>query len=655
MAICEACRIIPFSDLPPPPSTFNGVSSVNNDNELLITWSEDYQGAGFPWHDSLDVLAESAKKSRCPICSVVQVAVGDWIAHYNANQETEKLENEISVFDKAPRDAKLWITRRYNGGLGFIVAGRHLSSKARSTNIFAAIAFSFDADDTSPQGLLLPATDADSGSFESLNVAGRWIAECVDEHHECDKRVGPLPTRVLDVGFSDDMVKLIKTSAHDSGSYVALSYCWGNSLLNLTTTGASLEARFAGIRLSEMPKTFQDAVTIARHLQIRYLWIDSLCIIQDDQDDWAREASRMKDVYSGAHLVIAADRSRDCTEGCFHVRDQLPSVVVKIPGTGIVRAKMLCPSDELASHGRMFNSDPLSQRTWALQERILARRVLHYTRKQMYFECNEALLSESGCRIEGRFADLHKLHRAGSSVEDALSSWEYLVGAISNRKLTNAADKLPAMAGLASMIGPLVGGEYVAGLWSNALVKGLEWWSRPGSRSGGSGPSWSWAGHEGPVSYFPRKTVSAVKVESWSVELANNQNVFGRVQEAWVRLSGPVVRLQITGSSARISNRDPSLLAPHVRTPYSKQDKIARLDHIEIMRSGQWRNWDLHLLGLTKRDQGANKERGLGLVLAHIGDENGTQMSRVGWMSLDEELESGMLADDTCYKTITLV
>lgn len=114
-----------------------------------------------------------------------------------------------------------------------------------------------------------------------------------------------------------------------------------------------------------MPKTFIDAIIVTRYLGLRYIWIDSLCICQDDDQDWARESARMCDVYSNAHLVIAANRSPDCTGGCFHTRNPRPQAMISVPGVDHVQATLLYPSDQhVAFASTSFRDEPLSQRGW---------------------------------------------------------------------------------------------------------------------------------------------------------------------------------------------------------------------------------------------------------------------------------------------------
>ncbi|EMD68557.1 hypothetical protein COCSADRAFT_134413, partial [Bipolaris sorokiniana ND90Pr] len=126
----------------------------------------------------------------------------------------------------------------------------------------------------------------------------------------------PLPHRVL--AIYTDHVKLVETKDGQTGCYVALSHCWGNPENHpLKTTKENYTERLAGIPLEELPKTFRDAVKITKHIGVKYLWIDSLCIIQDDIEDWKQEAAKMGAVYEYARLTIAAADARDSTEGCF--------------------------------------------------------------------------------------------------------------------------------------------------------------------------------------------------------------------------------------------------------------------------------------------------------------------------------------------------
>ncbi|KAJ9644074.1 hypothetical protein H2199_003942 [Coniosporium tulheliwenetii] len=154
-----------------------------------------------------------------------------------------------------------------------------------------------------------------------------------------------MPRRVLDV--SDEKVRLIDTSLDGeprTGHYAALSHCWGPKQL-LTTTQATFRSRIDGIAFEDLPRTFQDAVTVTRTLCLRYIWIDSLCIVQDSHQDWLTESAKMGTVYQDASIVIAASGASEGSEGCFIPRTNIAEPI-KLP---------FCLDDDAVS-GYMFAS-----------------------------------------------------------------------------------------------------------------------------------------------------------------------------------------------------------------------------------------------------------------------------------------------------------
>jgi hypothetical protein len=149
----------------------------------------------------------------------------------------------------------------------------------------------------------------------------QWLSDC-DKHLGCTashRSITALPTRVLDLG--KDSIKLFESQGID-GTYMTLSHCWGSTPF-ITTTKDTIQERKEGIPLEDLPQTFKDAVSLTRNLGIQYLWIDSLCIIQQDTEDWEKEASKMGSVYSHSYLNIAATSSMGGDGGCFQKRQVL--------------------------------------------------------------------------------------------------------------------------------------------------------------------------------------------------------------------------------------------------------------------------------------------------------------------------------------------
>ncbi|KAF3765645.1 HET-domain-containing protein, partial [Cryphonectria parasitica EP155] len=228
-----------------------------------------------------------------------------------------------------------------------------------------------------------------------------WIGLCGQTHPQCRTGVSErLPTRVLDLGEPDGsvLVRLYEPPSGANARYVALSYCWGQAG-NLTTTTRTIAARKTEISWALLPKTFRDAVLIARGLGVRYLWIDSLCIIQDSPSDWEAEAARMAEVHENAYMTIATDAAYDPTCGILKARQSLEPVR-RDP------LQVLRPTDEICVRRPLSHQDiimprvvrdstfPLLTRAWTLQERLLAHRTLHFTAFELIWECKETLFCE---------------------------------------------------------------------------------------------------------------------------------------------------------------------------------------------------------------------------------------------------------------------
>jgi hypothetical protein len=150
----------------------------------------------------------------------------------------------------------------------------------------------------------------------------KWIEECSKDHPNCAyvEKLVALPKRVLKVqsNYVKDSVMLVETGEM-LGTYMTLSHCWGQAQL-VTTVKGNLELRKGGIEWKSLPPTFQDAVALTQALGIEYLWIDSLCIVQDDRSDWEVESKKMGDIYFNSFLNLAATHSPNSQGGLFSSR-----------------------------------------------------------------------------------------------------------------------------------------------------------------------------------------------------------------------------------------------------------------------------------------------------------------------------------------------
>ncbi|KAK3361032.1 heterokaryon incompatibility protein-domain-containing protein [Lasiosphaeria ovina] len=262
-----------------------------------------------------------------------------------------------------------------------------------------------------------------------------WLRKCLESHSLCAISTHsnpPLPARVLDLGSrsgTEQGIRLVN-GLNRHGPYVTLSHAWGRSRV-ITTTASTIQQRRDGISLSELSQTFRDAVTVARKLLVRYLWIDSLCIIQDSAEDWSIEAAKMGQYYSNSLLTISAVSAPGGDHGIFcsrnpHVLNPCPALV-SFPKsedfyvdseaereadsaatldvlTGFIHPVFAWdPSEE--THGYLRHRPPLWQRAWVMQERVLPPRLLMFSDTQMSWLCRSDHASE--CVPEGGAGGKH--------------------------------------------------------------------------------------------------------------------------------------------------------------------------------------------------------------------------------------------------------
>lgn len=201
-----------------------------------------------------------------------------------------------------------------------------------------------------------------------------------------------LPTRLIDVGMNNEgPIRLIQTNQEARDRYIALSHCWGqlSDDQRFCTYDSNLDHRMADIPYDQLPATFRDAVDVTRALGVRYLWIDSLCIIQQNATDWANESARMEDVFSNAYCTIAASSASSSLVGFLGPRTPRDAIEITTSSGPIYLAE---PIDDFA--GDVENS-VLSTRGWVFQERALSRRTIYFTSKQVYWECGDGVMCET--------------------------------------------------------------------------------------------------------------------------------------------------------------------------------------------------------------------------------------------------------------------
>ena len=383
-----------------------------------------------------------------------------------------------------------------------------------------------------------------TGSQQSWATAVKWLDRCHSDHSEClvSKEPPWYPTRLLDVGGDgNDSIRLVIAADSElTGGYISLSHCWGNAVF-LKLKKATFHDLTSGIQLSDLPLTFQQAVEIARRLQKRYIWIDSLCIFQDDDDksDWLQEAALMHKVYTNAYLNIAATGATDSYKGLFMVREpdhELKPTKVSCPVSfddeepGPFRTFIL--TDVMFFERELMNA-PLNRRGWVLQERLLAPRVLHFGSRQLFWECKRGLSCERypdnlpdymyrllSTTFKSLDMSKRRTNKSGlkyaSDVPQGPNSdlviynlWTRIARAYSSTQLSFVQDKAIALSGIAKAMQDTFQDTYIAGLWRRCLPSQLLWHVNKLRQSNGQpsvrpnpyrAPTWSWLSVDGEIS-----------------------------------------------------------------------------------------------------------------------------------------------------------
>lgn len=371
-----------------------------------------------------------------------------------------------------------------------------------------------------------------------------WISDC-DTHAQCHpNKSSSFPTRLIDIGESENNsdIRLLNTADysnlwHQFSRYIAVSYCWGIPTVSqnhLKTTPTTYKNFLNNIPYKDIPQTFRDLIEVARKLNIRYIWIDALCIIQDDVDqaDWKTESTKMKDAYGQAYLTIAPISSHSSFDGFLSSKRQS---YLKIPIQSFKRPDLndFCMLGSPTYQGRFWPGIFLAdmwdstwhRRGWTFQEEELSRRILYFGERTIHFRCNAYLRSgNSDCILKSdkMLPDASQLNWCLLNIPDqenpilfnsTYEPWYDICSAFSGRSLTNFDDALPAISGFAEYYATSLkecgeNGVYLLGLWGNDILSGLCWSPAELSHAPLSQllspsriPSWTWVSHRGKVGW----------------------------------------------------------------------------------------------------------------------------------------------------------
>ena len=412
-----------------------------------------------------------------------------------------------------------------------------------------------------------------TASEASLSRGLEWIKFCSSQHEGCDGiDEKPLPDRILDLG-EEGVVKLYETR-NEKAKYACLSHCWGHGQ-PLKATVDTLDLLHSGISVTLLPLTLRNAVSVAKRLSIRYLWIDCLCILQDNPLDLQKSCDRMASVFENCFVAIAATKSTGPDDGLF-VSVQNPTgmqikrilasdICSSAPGDVFVRDQFSpWVPHWLKVHNRQaVNSPwPLLCRAWVFQERLLAPRILHFGPHELFFECRSGTICECN-RRSGEPDDESELRQFiymlldENMKDDNLAmrqQWYRIVQQYTKvmKNLTFERDAFPAIAGLASRISKVLDDEYAAGLWRKNITEGLLWRATSPDRNAlrkWRAPTWSWASISSPVEYPDefRSAYPCAEVIACDV-MQNGCGTAGEISSAILTLAGSSVSGFLTWS-----------------------------------------------------------------------------------------------------------
>jgi hypothetical protein len=356
---------------------------------------------------------------------------------------------------------------------------------------------------------------------DHLDQIQDWLHVCRSHHDRCRNWCSSLgfqnirPTRVLELSQSGVRLRC-DTGAIEDFEYIALSHMWGKDTPNQPRlTVSTLQEYQLNVPSDALPDIFSEAIRVTRYLGLKYLWIDSLCIIQGSKSDWTIEASMMSAVYSNAVCVIAflfpprgsSTQIRSTNRGYFETRPEYQS---RIPPTQVrndprsstpciireptaARTGICIVSDEHDEVLRKsFQEWPWASRAWTFQERLLSPRTILYGHRTNMWECVETFCDELTGTIQTRDSQKALLSKRRSSISEhivgspiqAADSWERpqsfdcwlrLVDDYRMRELTHPSDRIMAFSGVAQSYQAVFGFTYLAGIWKEHLPFALLW------------------------------------------------------------------------------------------------------------------------------------------------------------------------------------
>ncbi|KAF2734977.1 HET-domain-containing protein, partial [Polyplosphaeria fusca] len=318
------------------------------------------------------------------------------------------------------------------------------------------------------------ALPCDTAGEHALATIKNWIRECVIEHEECDDgSLRLLPKRILEI--EGDKL-LLREDRTEPAHYACLSHCWGANGPQQRLTHGSYEIHKEGLIIEILPPTFYDAVQLCKRLHLRYIWIDALCIVQDDFEDWNETAGLMAEIYSNAYITIGASGAMDCTRGLYTKLPMRPKELGNAPGLFVMPLSR--PHDDFGTLPL-----PLLTRAWVFQEHVVSPRFLHFGPGFLLWKCRNTQCTETGDVSSQGWAPFFynllnnqfpEIASQALKILDKVHSWHRIIEGYSNLKLTYDTDRLAAISAVVYRhMKNRAGDRYIAGMWENSLLPDL--------------------------------------------------------------------------------------------------------------------------------------------------------------------------------------
>ncbi|KAJ3481407.1 hypothetical protein NLG97_g7829 [Lecanicillium saksenae] len=516
MTLCGVCGAIPFADLPPFPQDNHGTDLTGQEYIHPLRRHSDFsrnpETSRVRHHTNVEHLSEAAS------------------AGYALDERSKQ------VYQRSYQPTvQMWLVKRPGGGQGFWVLSESIQSKDEKHLVpIAAFNFSVSEDDA-----LADTIDTrpllESPEIYGLQQLRKWSLEC-EQNHECYQHSAANPRYLIDVGSSEsgNSIEHVQPDTQKLIKYTALSYSPSGDIESQRKLVDQLKDGSASFE--QLPKLFQDAISVTRTLGVQYIWIDALCT-PDSSEELKRDSREFASVYENAFLTISATGAQSMKEGLLFPR--APRDAIRLPYhasghsvSGSVNASILPLKKEI------LRSACFRDESSTLPD-------------QMYFECLNHVRAEDGlCQGERYHTTIDKL-RGGPDwyrEQTVMGRWYRMVCDYGQRTVATPREKLFGMANIARAFRHLLDDEYIAGLWRNSLIEGLCW--RPHNctpLSGTTAPSWSWACVDGSVmagfredSIRPEASISEIRVN-----LEDEGSPFGNVTSAAIIMEAPMIPLRL--------------------------------------------------------------------------------------------------------------